>query len=387
MQILEALVLLHGHGIGEISHAEERHAINVRVQAVDVAVLVAPPLHEHLRGERLPRRVRRPVRLVLRALGLELRVQIIVCIFRNNFIDVVAELLAALHDVQHVRGQVRRLAPRALARPEGEAAVAALELIQLVDGVLRRGVRALRVDARQRERVAEVRGEHERHGGGGALLRAAVGVVDEVLRAASQADHRGRRELDVQPPRGRRDILRNLQPLVCSGGRSGRRGDAAVRGERLGRREHAHRQRVLERVALAVERDAHLDARRADGLRRRVEAHFGRAVGSDVHRALCQCHAEPRRRRSTQSFLASGLTPGSELHDLGIERLDGHRCPASLLELAVHHAAEQRLVAEGQEARPRRREQHRLVDADLVLGPAEARDFVARHGHDAIRRQ
>ena len=115
---------------------------------------------------------------------------------------------------------------------------------------------------------------------------------------------------------------------------------------------------VFERVVLAVERHGHLNARAADRLRLGVEANFGRAFRGDVD--------------------ASIVIGCVEVDDRRIERLDRDRRLAGLLELRVHDARRSSALSPTrEEARPRRREQQRLVDADLVLRPAEARRLVA----------
>ena len=109
---------------------------------------------------------------------------------------------------------------------------------------------------------------------------------------------------------------------------------------------------VLERVGLAVPSARVIWMRAsptalADG----VEAHLGRAA--------------PRLRRRCVGLAV-------DRQDRRIERLDRDRGLAALLQLAVHDRAEERLVADGEEARERRRQHQRLVDADLALRPSRS---------------
>ena len=69
----------------------------------------------------------------------------------------------------------------------------------------------------QRERVAEVGGEHHCQRRASPLLRAAVRVLDEIARAFAEPDQRGGCQLDVQAAEARHDAGRDRQRL--GGGR------------------------------------------------------------------------------------------------------------------------------------------------------------------------
>ena len=116
--------------------------------------------------------------------------------------------------------------------------------------------------------------------------------------------------------------------------------------DRLRREQHAHRNHIFDRVALAVHRHRHLNARIPDRFRTRVETHLGGTFRIDVGRA---------RRRAI------------DREQIRIERLDRDCRFSFLRELAVDDGAEECFVADGQESRERGREQQRLVDANLAL--------------------
>ena len=107
-----------------------------------------------------------------------------------------------LEHVEQVGGEIRRR-DVAVARPEGEPAVAALNFSALRALSAPRGLIFFGVDARQRERLAEIGREQQRQRARAALLGAAVRILDEVARAFAQADHRRRRQLDVQSAEAR----------------------------------------------------------------------------------------------------------------------------------------------------------------------------------------
>ena len=71
------------------------------------------------------------------------------------------------------------------------------------EGLLRRRPHLRRRHPGQRERLAEIRGQHQRARLRGPLLRAAVRILDEIPRALAQADQRGRRELEVEAAEAR----------------------------------------------------------------------------------------------------------------------------------------------------------------------------------------
>ncbi len=114
--------------------------------------------------------------------------------------------------------------------------------------LLRRRPHLLRVHARQRERVAEIRGQHERQRARAALLGAAVGILDQIARAFAEADHRGRRQLDVQTAEARHDAGRDRRAFPLPSAprpslRHRRRRSPATRAPRRGSRPRTRRSR------------------------------------------------------------------------------------------------------------------------------------------------
>ena len=79
-----------------------------------------------------------------------------------------------------------------------------------------------------------------------------------------------------------------------------------------------------------------------------------------------------RPSRLPGSAASARLSPSSS-RSVRIEALDRHDGVAGGRQLAGHDGAEVRLVADGQEARERRLERDRLVDADLAVARSEPR--------------
>ncbi len=120
-------------GISEECDGEDRHTIDVGVQPIDVAVLVASTFDQHFDRECLPRGVSRPPAFILRPLHVQIALEVVVRAIEHVGIHVVAQFLAALQNVNDVRGEIRGCV-LTFARPISKAAVAALELVQLDDG-------------------------------------------------------------------------------------------------------------------------------------------------------------------------------------------------------------------------------------------------------------
>ena len=129
-------------------------------------------------------------------------------------IDLVFQVGGNLEHVQQVRSEIWRHG-RACARPIGEAAAAALEPLELLQCLLHRRPHLRRIDAWQRERITEIRGQQQCQRARSFLLGAAVRIFDEIACAFAEADHRRRRHLDVQPAESRHDAGRNCQSLVA----------------------------------------------------------------------------------------------------------------------------------------------------------------------------
>ena len=228
--------------------------------------------------------------------------------------------------MEQVRGQVRR-PRRALPGPVGEAPVGTLEGFELLQRLLHRGTHLRRVHTGQREGVAQIGRQQQRERSRSFLLGAAIGILDEVSRSLAQPDHRGRCQLDVQTAEPRHDVARNRQHL---GGRRAGVGGFAIGGDGLGRRQHFDGNDVLEGVGLVADFYRHLDARAADRAAGRLKARFDRPVGANRQRLL------PRR---------------GEIEHGRIEALHRHDRGARERKLTGDDRAEERRVADGQEAR------------------------------------
>src|SRR5687768_11104131 len=119
-----------------------------------MTVDVPAALGQDLDGERLPRVVRRtPAFVDRRRLG-EPALEIDVGALEHVVAHPVAELPAALEHVHDPAREVGRHRA-AVARPEREAAVTALEARQLVQAALYGGLSLLRVDSGEIEGLAE----------------------------------------------------------------------------------------------------------------------------------------------------------------------------------------------------------------------------------------
>ena len=184
--------------VGEIGETEDRHAIEIAVEAIDVRILVPAALDEHLHRERLPGRVCGKPALVLWLAPWRARRQGSrrPCSM-TDVVHLVLERLRHLEHVQHVTGQIRRHR-QAFTRPVGEAAAGTLVPLELRDLRLRDRLEVFRIDVGQRERLAEIRRQQQRQGTRRSLLGAAVRILDDIACAFAEADHGRRGELHVK---------------------------------------------------------------------------------------------------------------------------------------------------------------------------------------------
>jgi hypothetical protein len=158
--IAGAEVVGGGQRVGEVREREYRHAIGDRVQPREIVGGVAAELRQYFRRVRLRRGPRRPP-LHLRGLLALLGLQVAERARDGALIDRHLEITRRMPHIEHVGGEVRRRR-FASARPEGKAAVAALEAVERVQRLRGVGAVGLRLDARQREGGAEIGREHER---------------------------------------------------------------------------------------------------------------------------------------------------------------------------------------------------------------------------------
>ena len=159
------------------------------VEPRDVGRRVAVELRQHLDRIRLRRCPGRPPLHFRRRLP-KLVLQVIQAPIDRVLIDRDVERARHLEGVQHVGREVRA---RGLAHPgpEGEAAVAALVAVELLEQRRRPRPRFRRRGVREAERAAEVRREQERQRTRGPLLGAFVRVFIEIASALTEPDERG----------------------------------------------------------------------------------------------------------------------------------------------------------------------------------------------------
>ena len=233
------------HRVVEVREREHRHPIAVAVEPREVRVLVAAALDEHLDREGLPGGVGRPPAFVRRRLVGQRLLEVGIGPRAHAAVDLELLVDGGLEHVQQVGGEVRRREVT-VAWPVREAAVRALELLEVLQVLLRRRAHLRRVHPRQREGVAEVGGQHQRERARTALLGAAVRILDEIARPFPKPDHRRRRQLDVQAAEAGDDARGNGQRFGCGRVAVGR---LTVRRDRFWRDEQLDRDDVLERVA------------------------------------------------------------------------------------------------------------------------------------------
>ena len=279
---------LHEQGVVQVGEREHRHAIAIPVDPRQVRILIPASFDEHLHGERLPGRIRRPPSLVLRRRAGEPLLEVAVAVAHDGRRDLVFQIDGRLEDVEQVAREVRRRVV-AVTGPVDEAAVAALELLELAQRLLRGRTHACVIDAGQVERLPEIAGQYQRQRARSSLFRAAVWIFDEIARPLAEAGQGRRCQLDVQAAKSRNDPVGNLDHF----GRHGlvRR---TVGGHGFRRGENLDGDRVFEGVGLGAGTDRHLHAGTADRLPGGLEPHLHRATGAYIARA-----ARPGRESST----------------------------------------------------------------------------------------
>ena len=135
------------HRVVEVGEREHRHPVAIAVEPRQVRVLVAATLDEHLDGEGLPGGVRRPPAFVRRRLGGEGLLEVGIGPRAHAAIDLELLIDGGLEHVQEVRREIRRR-ESAMAWPVREAAVRALELLEVFQILLRRRTHLRRVHPR-----------------------------------------------------------------------------------------------------------------------------------------------------------------------------------------------------------------------------------------------
>ena len=175
--------------IVQIRQREDRHAIQVGVQPIDSGILVPAAIHERPDGKGFPGGIRRPPRFVRGRVLRERLLQIVVPASHHVRVHVISEGRGCLIHLQDIARKKRR-GGQAGTWPEREPAGRTLELLQLDERFLRLASEQPRVDARQLERIAEIRCRREHEGSRRPLLHAPVRVLDDVPCAFAEADER-----------------------------------------------------------------------------------------------------------------------------------------------------------------------------------------------------
>jgi len=258
-------------------------------------------------------------------------------------------------------GHVNRVErPRVPApRPDGEATIVVLQGLQGLDVLLDGGVDLLgRRQALGLEGLEHVPQRGHRQHAGRDLLRALVGVGDQVEHRVGQGLQRRGRGADLQAAelgvnvRGRGDRLRD-GALVHN----------AIGGKGLGRRRSVHRQRDLRGIRPLARRGAHQHARCAGLCGSHRELHLDAVAGRDGD-------GDAR------------LTGQGEVRDR-----HGHVHVERGVGLVLQHDGQRQAVTIVQEARRRRAHSQGQPRRQGGLGLAIVALAGDDHGHDAVARE
>ena len=265
-----------------------------------------------------------------------------------------------LEDVQHVGRQVRR--DRARTRPASRRSRrsgtgTAPSCVSCACAIVARSPSAsMSGSANASPRSAASSSASARDA---ALFGAAVRILDEIARAFAEADHRRRRQLEAQPAEAGDDAGRQRRASRAPR-RSCRRRPRpfpARPAPRPGSRPRTRRSRCRSRAVIWMRA---LPIALRDGV---------------------EPHLRPRRRRP---IAAGCLRLAGDLEHAGSRLRMVTIAVPFVFSWLVTTAPNDAVSPTRQEARERRLQRHRLVDADLAVGRPEARRLVGRHRHDPV---